>query len=354
MKSSFNAHLRQIILLAIIISLGLLLILELYIFLPGLLGGITFYILGRSLYFQCVYQKKWKKGWTALLFILVLLVIISIPIYISVALISPKVNDIVNNQDKIITGLKVISEKIKASTGLQLMTADNIKNVSLKISSFIPSVLNSTAMVATNLIMMFFLLYYLLVNGAEIEKYLSKIIPLKRHNVHSLANETKIMIRANALGIPIICVVQGLFACLGYWIFGVEDWGLWGFLTGVFAFFPLVGTMIVWVPIVIFMFATNLTLPASGLSIYSIIVTGNVDYITRLGLLKKMGDVHPMITVLGVIVGLNLFGFMGLIFGPLLVSYFIILVKIYLNEFSEDHVPVETTGSIGEHRDEAI
>ena len=354
MKSSFNAHLRQIILLAIIISLGLLLILELYIFLPGLLGGITFYILGRSLYFQCVYQKKWKKGWTALLFILVLLVIISIPIYISVALISPKVNDIVNNQDKIITGLKVISEKIKASTGLQLMTADNIKNVSLKISSFIPSVLNSTAMVATNLIMMFFLLYYLLVNGAEIEKYLSKIIPLKRHNVHSLANETKIMIRANALGIPIICVVQGLFACLGYWIFGVEDWGLWGFLTGVFAFFPLVGTMIVWVPIVIFMFATNLTLPASGLSIYSIIVTGNVDYITRLGLLKKMGDVHPMITVLGVIVGLNLFGFMGLIFGPLLVSYFIILVKIYLNEFSDDHVPVETTGSIGEHRDEAI
>ena len=354
MKSSFNAHLRQIILLAIIISLGLLLILELYIFLPGLLGGITFYILGRSLYFQCVYQKKWKKGWTALLFILVLLVINSIPIYISVALISPKVNDIVNNQDKIITGLKVISEKIKASTGLQLMTADNIKNVSLKISSFIPSVLNSTAMVATNLIMMFFLLYYLLVNGAEIEKYLSKIIPLKRHNVHSLANETKIMIRANALGIPIICVVQGLFACLGYWIFGVEDWGLWGFLTGVFAFFPLVGTMIVWVPIVIFMFATNLTLPASGLSIYSIIVTGNVDYITRLGLLKKMGDVHPMITVLGVIVGLNLFGFMGLIFGPLLVSYFIILVKIYLNEFSDDHVPVETTGSIGEHRDEAI
>ena len=354
MKSSFNAHLRQIILLAIIISLGLLLILELYIFLPGLLGGITFYILGRSLYFQCVYQKKWKKGWTALLFILVLLVIISIPIYISVALISPKVNDIVNNQDKIITGLKVISEKIKTSTGLQLMTADNIKNVSLKISSFSPSVLNSTAMVATNLIMMFFLLYYLLVNGAEIEKYLSKIIPLKRHNVHSLANETKIMIRANALGIPIICVVQGLFACLGYWIFGVEDWGLWGFLTGVFAFFPLVGTMIVWVPIVIFMFATNLTLPASGLSIYSIIVTGNVDYITRLGLLKKMGDVHPMITVLGVIVGLNLFGFMGLIFGPLLVSYFIILVKIYLNEFSDDHVPVETTGSIGEHRDEAI
>lgn len=354
MNISFNDRLRQLLLLAIVITLGMLLVFELYIFLPGLLGGITFYILGRGLFFQCIYQKKWKKGWTAMLFIFVLLIIISIPIYVSVALISPKINDMVNNQDKIMSGIKVISEKIKASTGMQLMTADNIKNVSLKISSFIPTVLNSTAMIATNLIMMFFLMYYLLVNGAAIEKYLSKIIPLKRHNVQSLASETKVMIRANALGIPIICVVQGLFATLGYYIFGVDDWGLWGFVTGVFAFFPLVGTMIIWVPIVLFMFATNLTLPAVGLMIYSIVVTGNVDYITRLGLLKRMGDVHPMITVLGVIVGLNLFGFMGLIFGPLLVSYFVILVKIYINEFSDEDVAVESTGSIEEHRDEAV
>jgi len=58
-----------------------------------------------------------------------------------------------------------------------------------------------------------------------------------------------------------------------------------------------------------------------------------VDYLARLKLMKYMGDVHPLITVLGVIVGLNLFGFMGLIFGPLLISYFLILVKIYINEF---------------------
>ncbi|MEX1202106.1 MAG: AI-2E family transporter [Ferruginibacter sp.] len=354
MNSSFNDRLRQLILLAIIITLGLLLIVELYMFLPGLLGGITFYILVRGLFFQCIYQKKWKKGWTAILFIIVLLVLISIPIYVSVVLISPKINDIINNQDKIMTGIKVISDKVMTSTGMQLMTAENVKNISLKISSFVPSILNSTANIAFNLIMMFFLLYYLLVNGASIEKYLGRIIPLKRHNVHSLASETKIMIRANAMGIPIICVVQGLFATLGYWIFGVEDWGLWGFLTGVFAFFPLVGTMIVWVPIVLFMFATNVTLPAIGLTIYSFIVTGNVDYITRLGLLKKLGDVHPMITVLGVIVGLNLFGFMGLIFGPLLVSYFIILLKIYFNEFSESEVQVEHNISLEEHRDEAI
>lgn len=270
-----------------------------------------------------------------MLFIMISLVIISIPIYVSVVLISPKINEIVNNQDKIMDGIKIFSEKVSAYTGMQILTPENTKAISLKISSYIPKILNSTANIATNLLMMFFLLYYLLVNGKEIERYLNKIIPLKRHNVEQLASETKLMIRANALGIPIICVVQGVFATLGYWIFGVQDWALWGFLTGVFAFFPLVGTMIVWVPIVLYMLSSGSTWPALGLGLYSLIVTGNVDYITRLGLLKKMGNVHPIITVLGVIVGLNLFGFMGLIFGPLLVSYFIILVKIYLNEFTD-------------------
>lgn len=187
--------------------------------------------------------------------------------------------------------------------------------------------------------MMFFLFYYLLVNGKETERYLSKIIPLKPANINLLAGETKMMIKANALGIPIICIIQGIFATFGYWIFGVEDWGLWGFVTGVFAFFPLVGTMIIWVPLVFYMFMQGDNLPAIGLTIYSIVVTGNVDYIARLSLMKRMGDVHPMITVLGVIVGLNLFGFIGLIFGPLLISYFLVLVKIYLNEFTEDGDP---------------
>ena len=92
--------------------------------------------------------------------------------------------------------------------------------------------------------------------------------------------------------------------------------------------------MIIWVPLVGYLFIHDSNLPAIGLTIYSIVVTGNVDYIARLKLMKYMGDVHPVITVLGVIVGLNLFGFMGLIFGPLLISYFLIMVKIYINELN--------------------
>lgn len=334
MPATFNNRLRQIILLAIIAFLLISLSTQLYAFLPGFLGAITLFILTRKWYQKLILKNKWKPSLTALLFILGTIFIIAIPVYFSIVMVSPKINSLLNNQQEVMQGLQIFSDKIEKLSGMKIFTDETTQSVATKISAAIPNLLNSTANVLTNLIMLFFLYYYLLVNGRAIEKYLDHIIPLKPENVDKLADETILMVKANAIGIPIICIVQGVFATIGYLIFGVKDWGMWGFVTGVCAFFPLVGTMIIWVPLVIYLYSTGNSYTATGLTIYSIVVTGNVDYITRLSLLKKMGNVHPMITVLGVIVGLKLFGFMGLIFGPLLVSYFIILVKIYINEFS--------------------
>ena len=334
MPTIFNNHLRQILLLALIIILGILMISQLNIFLPGLLGGITLYIISRHWFQYLTIVKKWRKSGTAFLFILCSIIVIAIPVYISILMVSPKIDSLLDNQQEVMKGLQVFSAKIEKSIGIKLLTDENTKSLTNTISSFIPSFLNSTANILTNLIMMFFLLYYLLIGGKEVEKYLDHIIPLKPENVDKLAQETQMMISANAIGIPIICLVQGAVAAIGYLIFGIKDWMMWGFVTGIFAFFPLVGTMIVWVPLVIYLYSTGQTWTATALTIYSIVVTGNVDYITRLGLMKKIGNVHPIITVLGVLVGLKLFGFMGLIFGPLLISYFIILVRIYLNEFT--------------------
>lgn len=204
--------------------------------------------------------------------------------------------------------------------------------------NFLPTLLNSTANLITNLATMLFFLYYMLYHSRAMENTLFRIIPLKNSNTTLLASETKKIVKANALGIPLISLIQGATATLGYFLFGVDDWALWGFLTGVFAFFPVVGTMIVWVPLVLYTFASGHNGTGVGLLLYSVIVTGNVDYVARITIMKRLGDVHPVITVLGVIVGLGLFGFIGLVFGPLLVNYIIVLFRIYMNEFVE---PVE-------------
>jgi predicted PurR-regulated permease PerM len=121
---------------------------------------------------------------------------------------------------------------------------------------------------------------------------------------------------------------------LGYWIFGVKEFALWGFITGVCSVIPIVGTGLVWLPLTVYLFAIGNTWQGFGLGLYSLIILSNIDYIARITILRKIGDVHPLITIFGVIIGLSMFGFLGLIFGPLLISYFILLVKIYRNEFA--------------------
>jgi predicted PurR-regulated permease PerM len=335
-KIAFNDRIRQVIVLALILLIAALLVKQLFVFLPGVLGAFTLYIVSRAYYFNLIFKRKWKKGLTALLFIFAFVIMIALPIYITVTLVSPKISELLVNQDKIVQVVESVSKTIADKTGKEMLSSDNIKTVVQKASAVLPSLLSGTATSLANVFMMFFLLYFLFIGGRDMEKSLSKLIPLKPHNVNILATETKMMIKANALGIPLICIVQGIAATIGYVIFGLQDWALWGFLTGVFAFFPFVGTMIVWVPLCFYLYAQGHPAASVGLALYSFLITGNVDYVARISFMKKIGDVHPLITVLGVIVGLNLFGFVGLIFGPLLISYFLILVKIYVNEFSND------------------
>ncbi len=344
----FNERIRQVLVLVLIIVIAILVIRELYIFLPGLLGALTLYILSRAKYFQMVYNRKWKKGRAAGLFILYYLLLLGLPIFLTVTLISPKINVFLNDPSAMIAAARESILSVQQKAGFTFISEQSLSNSLNKLSEFIPTIINSTANLVTNLIITLFMLYYMLYHGREMEKSLTRFIPLKQENINLLAAETKRLVKANALGIPLISMIQGLTGLLGYWIFGVDEFLLWGFVTAVFAFFPVIGTMVVWVPLVLYIYASGDNWNATGLLIYSVLITGNMDYLARMTLLKKMGDVHPVITVLGVIVGLGLFGFIGLIFGPLLLSYLVVLFNIYINEFTAKEEDVKSPAATEE------
>jgi len=332
----FNVRLKQVIFILLLTALAYTLISELSEYLPGLLGAVALYILSRENYFQLIYRKKWKKGAAAWMFIFYYLMILGLPIYLAATLISPKISSLLNNPAAIVDTVKHVIEVVQQKTGFQIASGNAVDNALNKASAMLPKLFNSTATLLANLAIMLFLLYYMLCSGSDMEKLLFRIIPLKDENTKLLASETKMIIKSNAIGIPLISIIQGATAAVGYMIFGVKDVALWGFLTGLFSFFPVVGTMVIWVPLCIYMFASGDVNMGIGLTLYSIIVTGNIDYFARITIMKKLGDAHPVITMLGIIVGLNLFGFIGLIFGPLLISYIVVLFRIYMNEFVEN------------------
>ena len=333
--SSFNSHIKQVMILVLLLLLVFVALKELSVFFPGLLGALTLYILSRGTYFQLIYHRKWPKGWTAGLFMLVFMLLLSLLIYFTVILLEKQVEPFFNNPASSLAKAKDAITQVQNDAGITVISDENLGELQHRIAQLVPSLLNDTLNLLFNLAILLFVFYYMLVHGKEMEDFLARMIPLKKLNIDVLAAETKRIVKVSALGIPLISLIQGITATVGYIIFGVEEFILWGFFTGVFAFFPVVGTMIIWVPLVIYMYASGDTWNAVGLAIYSFIITGNVDYLARITLLKRMGNVHPLVTVIGVIVGLNLFGFIGLIFGPLLVNYIILLFRIYMNEFIE-------------------
>ncbi|MEO8413586.1 MAG: AI-2E family transporter [Ginsengibacter sp.] len=329
---------RQIMLLALIILIGVLMVRHFYIFLPGVLGAITLYILSRKTYFKLTEKKKWRPGWTALLYILAYTVLICLPVYLAAVLVTPKLIALFNNPVQLLIAVKSFSQKIQDATGMEFFNSNTIKNATQKLAGNLPLLLTGTANFLTNLILMFFVLYYMLVHGIEMEKYLNDSIPLKEKNRAMLRTETNIMIRANAIGIPLLAVIQGFVGMLGYAIFGVDAFAVWGFLTGVASLIPIVGTGLIWLPLTVYLFAVDHIWQGVGLAIYSLIILTNIDYVARITVLRKIGNVHPIITIFGVIIGLSMFGFLGLVFGPLLISYFIVLVRIYRNEFNAEPI----------------
>ena len=162
----------------------------------------------------------------------------------------------------------------------------------------------------------------MLVNGQQMEKFLFNYTPLKTENVLLISKEIKNMVFSNAIGIPVIAVLQSIIAVIGYFIFGINDPMFWFVITSFTAMIPVVGSTLVWLPLAVQQLVTGQQWQGIGLIIWGVVAVGAADNVFRIILSKKIGDTHPLITIFGVLVGVKLFGFIGLIFWAI-VNYFI-------------------------------
>ena len=129
-------------------------------------------------------------------------------------------------------------------------------------------------------------------------------------------------------------LAQGIVGLIGYIIIGVDQPLFWFVITCITGMLPVLGAALAYIPLGLLLFAQGENGKAIAVLAFGLLIIGSVDNIFRFWLQKRLGNVHPLITVFGVIIGVNLFGFIGLIFGPILISAFLLLVKVYTKEFS--------------------
>ena len=326
-------RIRQVFFLIVISLLGLLLFLELYTFLPALLGAITLYIIMRKWMFYLTVKKKWRTSLTAALLMFLSLIVILLPIGVLVNMVSAKITFAVQHSNELVASMKKVVAEIEHRFNIEIVSDENITKLGNMITGGIPRLLSATFNTLGTIFFMYFILYFMLVNGRKMENNIYEHMPLRDENAVMLGKEVKNMVLSNAVGIPVIAVLQGIVALIGYLIIGVKEPWFWFVVTCITAMIPVVGAALAYIPLAIIFFANDQTGKGIFMLIYGFGIIGTADNVFRFTLAKKIGNIHPLVTVFGVIIGISLFGFIGLIFGPLLISLFLLLLKIYSSEF---------------------
>jgi predicted PurR-regulated permease PerM len=176
-------------------------------------------------------------------------------------------------------------------------------------------------------------IYFVLGNWTKIERQAERMLPLEQRHTHALLEEFRIVGRTSLLGTVVAGIVQGVLATVGYWICGVPNATFFGAATAVASLLPGVGTLLVWVPAGVYLIASGHA--GSGILelVYgATVVVGITDYVIRPRLVGGHGDLPALFTFASLFGGVEVFGLVGLVLGPLLMSVAISLLRIYLRE----------------------
>ncbi len=335
METSKDYKVNRYFFLAIILIFGILLLFSLIQFFTAFLSAVIFYVLSKPSLEWLVKKKRWKKSRAAILVIIVSFFIILMPITLLVTLLYNKITHVLINPTEVINMLKHFGDVIKEKTGFQIISSDTLSKVQTYATTLLSAILNQGLGFFTTITMMYFFLYFMVINMNRMEAAIIFYLPFKREKINMFGKELVAQTFSNAVGVPLIAIAQGFLGFISYSIAGVDEAGFWGVITGFCSIIPIVGGGIVWIPTAIFQVVIGHTWQGFFIILWGFLLMGTIDNIIRFILAKRMADVHPIITVLGVIMGLKYFGFIGLIFGPVLISYFIILLKIYYVEYQQ-------------------
>jgi predicted PurR-regulated permease PerM len=334
MENAKDLKVNKYIFLAIIILFAIFLFSSLIQFVSAFLGSIMLYVLSKS--FACwLIKKGWSKSMTSILIIIISFFLILLPIAGLVSLLYNKISAVLIHPTIITDAVKQVDAVVQKRFHYKLISDETIHSIQSFASTLLSAVLTQSLNFVTTILMMYFFLYYMHQNINRMEAAIIFYLPFKKDKIKLFGDELVQQTFSNTIGIPAISVAQGLAGFLCYWIAGINQAGFWGVVTGFAALIPVVGTGLVWVPAAIYLFIIGHTWQAIFVILFGALIMGTLDNIIRFILAKKMADVHPIVTVLGVILGLKYFGFLGLIFGPLLISYFFILIKIYYVEYQQ-------------------
>lgn len=219
--------------------------------------------------------------------------------------------------------------------GYDIDLKNKISELVISLSDNMAQIFSTTLSAVLSFIIMLLAIYYFLKDGTHWKKALIDLSPLNDDDDKKIIEKISTAVNGVVKGYLLIAVVQGFLMSLGLWIFHVPNAALWGVVAGLASLVPMLGTGVVSVPSILFLFITGNTFSAIGLLIWSAILVGLIDNFLNPVLISGKTNIPPLLILFAVLGGLSLFGPVGVLVGPLAVALLYVLVSIYKTEYSE-------------------
>lgn len=212
----------------------------------------------------------------------------------------------------------------------------NISGSGGAVFSFLQTIYGGVAGFVFWIFSLFFTLFYFLIDGSRAVRFLKRVSPLADDEDEELMKDFVSMSRAVIKGSLVIAIVQGVLGGIGFMVAGLPSPAIWGTVMGIFSLIPFVGTGIVWFPAGLWLLFSGDTWQGVFLLLYGMSIVSTVDNVLRPKLVGRDTQIPPLLVFFSTIGGLSLFGIAGFLIGPIIVSFFLALVRIYNREFKTD------------------
>ena len=310
-----------------------------YIFL-GVLLAYMFYPV-----YRFIYGKIKNKTFSALFICTIVLLLLIVPaLFFTKVLVEQSYSIYLVLKERISAGLfsscqhqycqtiKTISE----NPGIQFQLQEALKSITNWVIQKGSDVLFSLPSIFLSLFVLFFTLFYALIDGEYLAINLYRYLHIDKSNYDHLLNRSKEIIHGVIFGYFLVALIQGAMGAIGFLIFGIHSAIFWGLVMAFLSIIPFLGTGLVWVPAGLMLVFQGLSQDSNillfkgiGLLVYSFIFVASIDNLIRPKLMSGKAKVHPAILLLGVLGGIYMFGPFGVIIAPMVLALTTVIIETY-------------------------
>lgn len=205
------------------------------------------------------------------------------------------------------------------------------------------SIAANTLAFFVNIFLMLLVVYFLLIDGNKLISFITDLSPLPKEQDEKLIRKFKDMAGAVLIGNGLGGLIQGILGGIVFMLFGLKSPFLWGVIMALLAFLPIIGIGVVFIPAAIYLFLKGQIASAIFFVIFYIILSGGIEYIFKPKIVGQRVKMHTLVVFFSIIGGLKLFGILGIIYGPLIVTAFLTLTDIYHTSYQKLLGPKELT-----------